>query len=460
MRFILVFTLTFFGHLTGSAQTETVFSLEEFIGMVKKNHPVVAQANLIISEGEAQLLRARGSFDPNLEIDYAQKQFEDTEYYDNLNAVFKIPTWYGVSLKSNYELNSGNYVNPQNLTPEEGLLGIGISASLAKDLLINKRMATLKQAKLFKEQSVIDSQIAINNIIFEAVNTYFNWLKNYKTKQLLASYVTNSEIRFKNIKTAHFAGELPAIDTTEAKIIFNNRKLMYEKAELDYLKTTLELSNYLWLNNLPLEINSKAQPDLETENSIDELLQINRDFDPSLSWHPKLQSLDLKRNYLDLERKLMQNNLLPQINLDYQFLNNSTAPISQLNTSNIKSSLKVKFPIFLRKERAEVKLSKFKLQDIDYEKKLQTLSINNKITASKNTINSYYNQRKIAQNIISDYKVLLGGEERKFEVGESSLFIINSREAKLIESQVKDIVLENKLLGAKSELYKIRSLTF
>ena len=184
---------------------------------------------------------------------------------------------------------------------------------------------------------------------------------------------------------------------------------MYEKAELDYLKTTLELSNYLWLNNLPLEINSNAQPDLETENSVDELLQINRDFDPSLSWHPKLQSLDLKRNYLDLDRKLMQNNLLPQINLDYQFLNNSSAPISQLNTSNVKSSLKVKFPIFLRKERAEVKLSKFKLQDIDYEKKLQTLSINNKITASKNTINSYYNQRKIAQNIISDYKVLLRG---------------------------------------------------
>ena len=35
MRFILVF-IYFFGQLTGSAQTETVFSLEEFIGMVKK----------------------------------------------------------------------------------------------------------------------------------------------------------------------------------------------------------------------------------------------------------------------------------------------------------------------------------------------------------------------------------------------------------------------------------------
>ena len=73
---------------------------------------------------------------------------------------------------------------------------------------------------------------------------------------------------------------------------------------------------------------------------------------------------------------------------------------------------------------------------------------------------------RIASNESSIYRyfenkhMLLKGEERKFELGESSLFVINSREAKLIESQVKDIVLENELLGAKSELYKIRSLTF
>lgn len=459
MRFVFIYC-TLLTSLTGFSQNQSIFSLEEFIGMVKKNHPVVAQAQLVISEGEANLLKARGSFDPNIEVDYAQKQFENTSYYDNLNAVFKIPTWYGISLKSNYEINTGAYLNPENYTPEEGLIGVGISASLAKDLLINKRMATLKQAKLYKEQSVIESQIVTNNIIFEAVNTYFNWLKTYKTKELLKVYVTNSETRFINIKKAHLAGELPAIDTTEAKIIFNNRKLMFEKAALAYLKTTLELSTFLWLNNLPLEINAQAQPDLNTENSIDELLQINRDLDPSLSWHPKLQSLDLKRNHLSIERKLKRNNLLPEVNLDYQFLNNSSEPLNNLNTSNTKSSIKVKFPIFLRKERAEVSLSNFKIQDIDYEKSLETLTISNKITASKNAIASYGDQREIIKNIINDYKILLKGEERKFELGESSLFIINSREAKLIESQVKDIFLENDLLTAKSDLYKIRSLVF
>ena len=36
MRLILVFTFTFFGYLIGFTQSDTVFSLEEFIGMVKK----------------------------------------------------------------------------------------------------------------------------------------------------------------------------------------------------------------------------------------------------------------------------------------------------------------------------------------------------------------------------------------------------------------------------------------
>ena len=49
---------------------------------------MVAQANLSYPR-RSTILRARGSFDPNLEIDYAQKQFENTEYYDNLMQCLK-----------------------------------------------------------------------------------------------------------------------------------------------------------------------------------------------------------------------------------------------------------------------------------------------------------------------------------------------------------------------------------
>ena len=108
----------------------SVLSLEEYLGFVKSFHPIVRQVNLVVDESEAKLMKARGAFDPKLEVDYATKEFKGSEYYDKLNATFKIPTWYGIELKGNYEDNSGAYLNPESFTPDDGLYSVGVSVSL------------------------------------------------------------------------------------------------------------------------------------------------------------------------------------------------------------------------------------------------------------------------------------------------------------------------------------------
>src|SRR5210317_1661033 len=120
---------------------QEVMTLSEYLGYVKSFHPVVKQANLVINEGEAELLKARGAFDPKLEVDMERKEFKSTDYYDKLNAAFKIPTWYGVEFKAKYEENSGVFLNPESTVPEDGLYSMGVSVSLAKGLLTNRRMA-------------------------------------------------------------------------------------------------------------------------------------------------------------------------------------------------------------------------------------------------------------------------------------------------------------------------------
>ncbi|MDZ7612676.1 MAG: TolC family protein [Flavobacteriaceae bacterium] len=149
---------------------------------MKAYHPIVRQANLVIDESEAYLMKARGGFDPKIEVDYAKKEFKGNDYYDKLNAAFKIPTWYGIELKAGYEDNQGDYLNPENITPDEGLYNLGISVALAQNLFINPRMATLKQAKLYESQAKEDRQLLVNNILYEASLVYFDWLKTYHEK--------------------------------------------------------------------------------------------------------------------------------------------------------------------------------------------------------------------------------------------------------------------------------------
>lgn len=87
----------------GQAQDSIVLRFNEYLGYVKKYHPITKQAELQLGIGQANLMKARGGFDPKIEVDYDQKKFKGSEYYERLNATFKIPTWYGIELKGNYE---------------------------------------------------------------------------------------------------------------------------------------------------------------------------------------------------------------------------------------------------------------------------------------------------------------------------------------------------------------------
>lgn len=459
-KFVFVF-FSLISMLSYSQELNSVLSLQEYLGYVKQFHPIVKQANLIVYEGEAKLLKSRGAFDPKLEIDYDKKQFKGSEYFDKMNATFKIPTWYGIELKANFEENSGTFLNPEANVPTDGLYSVGVSISLARGLLINERMSLLKQAKFFREQAKADRQVLVNNILFDASKAYFNWLKLYNEKRVHESFLSNAELRFNGIKKSFLEGERAAIDTLEAGIIVNNRKLNLERANIKFTKATLELSNFLWLeNNTPIELQDNVTPDANTLVDIDTVLDLNSiELDTlNIDEHPKMISLDRKYQGLKVEKRLKANKLLPQVDLEYNFLTETPELINSFDQSQYKGGLKVKFPLFLRKERGDLKLSKLKLQDVSFEIASTRLSLNNKIKAISQEISSLQRQTNYADQIVNDYETLLRAEERKFSLGESSIFLVNSRESKLIDSKLKAIKVQNDYLNSKANLVNTLAL--
>ena len=438
-------------------KVESVMTLSEYLGYVKTYHPIVKQANLVIDNSEAKLLKARGAFDPKIEVDFDKKQFKDKEYFNKLNGAFKIPTWYGLEFKANFENNNGLFLNPEANVPSDGLYAAGISASLLKGLLINKRIASLKQAKFFLNQAKEDQQILVNEILYTASISYFNWLKTYNEKKVFNDFLENARIRFKGTKRAFLEGDKPSIDTLEAGINLNNRKLNLEKARIKLVKSSLELSNFLWLNeNTPVELKENIVPDVSTLNNVDTAFNIalfnNADFD--INNHPKIRSLEFKIKSLNIERKLKMNNLLPQLDVQYNFLTQTPREINSLMVDNYKAGIKFKVPLFLRKERGDLKLAKIKLQNAELENEATKVVIKNKVNAVQEELKSFIIQSNYITNIVKDYNTLLKAEERKFFLGESSLFLVNSRESKLIETKLKAIEIENDYFNSKANLFK------
>ncbi|WP_438988427.1 TolC family protein [Polaribacter sp.] len=456
-KYILMLFLLISASVFSQEKITSVMTLSEYLGYVKSFHPIVKQANLVINESEAKLLKARGAFDPKIEVDFDKKEFKDKEYYNKLNAAFKIPTYYGLEFKANFENNDGVFLNPEANVPTDGLYSAGVSASLLKGLLINKRMASLKQAKLFLNQAKEDQQIVVNNILYNASLSYFTWLKNYNEQRVYKEFLENAITRFKLTKRAFFEGEKPAIDTTEAKITLDTRKLNLEKARIKLVKSSLELSNFLWLNdNTPVELQDNILPDINTFNSIDATFNIalfnNENFD--INKHPKIRSLEFKIKSLNVNRRFKMNNLLPNLDVQYNFLTQNRNQINTLNMQDYKASIKFKLPLFLRKERGDLKLANVKLNDKKYENEVAKLTIKNKVSGIQQELESYILQNDLTANIVKDYTTLLKAEDRKFFLGESSLFLVNYREVKLIEAKLKAIKLENTFFKTKANLFK------
>lgn len=448
----------FFGFsLTAQEITSKELTYNEFLGYVKKYHPLVKNANLEISKSQANLMMARGGFDPKIEVDFSKKQFKDKEYYSILNSSFKIPTWYGIEIKAGFDNNEGMYLNPENTVPNQGLTSLGITVPLGQGLFINQRMADLQKAKMQIQLSQAEKKLQAIVVLYDASVAYFNWKKSFNEVALYEEYNTNAEIRFKGIKSLIIQGDKPAIDSIEAGMTVKNRSLNLIDSQLKLAKAKLELSNFLWLeNNIPLELADGLIPEQQLEFTIQETLKTNDLLNPdfSITDHPKINALQSKIDMLNVDRKLKANMLLPKIDVGYSYISEPSY-IDNYQFEDYKIGLNFYFPLFLRKERGSLKLAKFKVQETEYTMDLEKVQLTNKINAQKMEIESLLKQKELIKSLVEDNLMMLNSEERLFSFGESSLFLINTRENNLVSAQLSKIALENRFFISNSELFKI-----
>ena len=316
-------------------------------------------------------------------------------------------------------------------------------------------MNNLKQAKIFQQQSQLERDIQVNQVLADATKAYADWVYYFQNTSVYDEFLENARIRFEGIATSSRLGETPAIDTVETMITVRKRKLDLKQAELKLQKAKLALSNYLWIEDIPIELEDRMKPAPETLN-ISSVLGIEQLLGnaTAIEDHPKLQSINYDLEVYDLDIRLKRNKLLPKIDVEYNFLSEEIDEPDYINTNNYKAGVKVSFPLFLRKERGDLRLSKVKREQAEFKLSENAWKLSNKIKATEREILSLQEQMAIASNIVSESDIMVEAEKRLFEMGESSIFYINTRENKLIDSILKMNKINNELNLAIAKLFE------
>lgn len=437
---------------------EKTLSPQQVKEIVRQFHPVSKQASIGIEKAKADVTIARGNFDPLLNNSIAQKSFDGTAYYQYNRPELNIPAWFGIELNAGFENLSGNRTDPTETIGKSSY--IGVSIPLARNLLMDKRRAALQTAKILRQASETEQKNILNNLMLDAMKTYWYWVQHYLQYKVLADAVLVNEKRLELVKTGFRLGDRPAIDTVEALTQLQSFSVMRENAYLQFQNAGLELSVYLWNDqgkpvDLPEEV-VPAEDALLLTQSPASLPVLNELLDATRKNHPELILYNFKLDALTVDRKLKFQQLLPVANFKYSHLNKGydilKSPVGPLFENNFQYGLTLGIPLRLSEGRGEYRKAKLKITETKLQQDLKALQIENKVISYFNEMSALRKQIDIQEKAYKNYLLLQRGEEIRFQTGESSLFLINARENKTLEALQKLQELRTKYLVAANEI--------
>jgi outer membrane protein TolC len=441
-----------------------VFTLKDLEEIVFFNHPIVRQAGLLSEEAKAKVMQAWGQFDPALKSYFGRKNFGNTEYYNNWSNELKVPLWLaGADLKVGYDRFVGTYTNPETQTGVPGLSAIGLAIPVGQGFIIDARRNTLRQSRVMVSYAEAEQVKQINKVWFDAVKDYWNWYYAYRQYMLIQEGADLAFKRFEAVKNQTLIGDKPPIDSVEAVITYQERSLQLEKTKVALTNARLLLSNHLWSAKAdPMELPEYSLPQNpainetgQNKNQIDTLLA------SAANVHPVLLMLKSKGLQLDLERNYRREMLKPKLALSASLLTSRTAfgpmvPDSyQLQWNNYKIGVDFSFPLFLREQRGKLREIQVKQSALKFDLQQTGREINTNILTTYNKLLAYESQLLIQSSSVANQQILLNGELAKFELGESTLFLINSRESKLIDMRIKMAELVADYQKTVAELYYV-----
>ena len=432
--------------------------IKDYLQIVIENHPLVQKADINNDIAAAQVFKGKGALDPKIYSDYDAKQFEEIDYFTVWQSEVKIPTVLPLDFSVGYERNDGEFLNAENSVPSNGLVYGTINLSILRGFLFDEQRYNIKSAEIKGLKSQIEREIIIREIIFQAINSYIEWAAANNNLDINNDFLDLVQDRHQNVVQLFINGDSPAVDTIESRLNLNSVEKLFLESRSKIVKSEQNVSLFIWNDsNQPLQLNTGIKP-MDIEGLIVELQELSYINNPDFNNDPLIEKIDNDTESIELDTKLEKENLKPQLDLKYNtIVNLGKDELNPTFTFNdYKYAVGFQYPIRNRKTRGQLRINKSLRLKNEFDKIEYLGRLNNKY------VGLLY-QQELRNDIVvtslekqKNSQLLYDAEQLKFELGESSVFLINSRERKLLEAQTELVKSYQSLGKIYSELYYLK----
>lgn len=418
---------------------QLILTEQEYLEQIKKYHPVTNKSQLVVSNAKAELLSAKSLFDPTIDLFYDEKILKSENYFGYNEANIKVNTRSPITLSTGYTNNRGELINPETST---GFITyFGVNLPLLKGLLMDGRRAALAKSKIGVSLSENEQRLMINDLLFEASNQYSYWLNAYNKLNLTNQYVEVIKERMKLNTLTFINGDKSLADTIEMYTQLQSFKIQHQAALMDYVSSSIKLSSFLWnANGEPYLLSDEYTPDTTINSS---LTKLKLNAENSIASSPFMNYYQFKSEQLSIDEKLKKQALLPVLDLNSKYYSADRSLPLNVNkyaiNENYYLGLNLKYPIFNRYAKSNLEKVRIKIKENNLNRDQKIWELSAKLLQAINEWNRTLDQANELFSLRKNLATLLSIEELKFREGESSIFLINSRESKLIETDIKTI---------------------
>ncbi len=421
-----------------SAAAQPVGSFDEARDWVLTSHPLATAAAAIEQRGAAELLSARGAFDPTLRASYDRKQYIKSTYFEYTDAGLEWQSPYAFKLEGGRQWADGININPERTLPSAGQAYMTLKLPLIQGLITDKYRIGVQRGEVSQSLNRATADLIRNDLHYDLAVRYAEWAYSERVAEISALTEDLIEVRLVATRGLYEGGDKPAVDTLEAAIALTTQELNTQQALVDAQLARQELLAIWWV--LP----QGARPDVQA-------LRPPLPLEPErVAGHPALGELRAQFADVELQRRLYREYQKPQLDLSYSVLGDGFdftpadggETAGQFLTSAYKVGATFRYPILNRQARGQSQLVGIKRAEVGakLEAKRQELTV--KAEANLAAALAFDAQLGELGVLVTRTERLLAAERELFELGESTQFLLNSREQSLQKALLSQAKLE------------------
>lgn len=417
-------------------------SFEKYLNIVKDNHPDIIYGSIERSIAKSKRLETQGAFDPSINSQNSFNRYNSSSAPgEEQNAFvsdtsFDILTRQGAKIALGAKFAEGDIKTPFSPTGSGGEYYASLQIPLLRDAINNSRNIKEKSAKI---NEVIADYVFFRtqlDILNASSNTYWDWIASKQILEIETSLLSliNGQVSF--VSSQADLGNLPLLAVTEAQTELQKWQVSVNKASRAFQQSSILLGRYLWdADGKPYGVPTITQ----VPSSIEEPLTISLDSLEeaklkALQLRPEFKAIDLSRDIADLERKLAKNQMMPRLDA---YINQGIETGQDSIGPTTSAGLNISLPLRVRTAKGQMQQAEFKIKQLNLKERQLIQNVFLEIEDTASQLQMAY-QRYLAAK--GEYELALKleqGERERFELGDSTLFVVIRRQRSRIEANTE-----------------------